>query len=75
MSDSLPPLSPGAERMRRYRARRRKGVSCVTIQLFETEISALVQQGLLEPTRRHDRAAIAGAMNEFLDRNPISRWR
>jgi hypothetical protein len=75
MSDSLPPLSPGADRMRRYRARRRKGVSCVLIQLFETEISALVQQGLLEPTRRHDRAAIAGAMNKFLDRNPISRWR
>jgi hypothetical protein len=75
MSDSLSPLSPGAERMRSYRARRRKGVSCVLIQLFETEISALVQQGLLEPTRRHDRAAIAGAMNKFLDRNPISRWR
>jgi hypothetical protein len=70
-----PKVSPAAERMRRYRSRRKKGVSCVIIQLFEPEISALVQQGLLEPTRRRDRAAIAGAMNRFLDRNPISRWR
>jgi hypothetical protein len=31
MIDSLPPLSPAAERMRRYRARRRKALSCVMI--------------------------------------------
>jgi hypothetical protein len=35
-------ITSGAERMRRYRERRRRGVSCVTIQLFETEISALI---------------------------------
>jgi hypothetical protein len=64
-----------AERMRRYRQRRRRGVSCVTIQLFESEISVLVQWGLLDPTQRHDRAAIARAMGFFLDRNPIARWR
>jgi hypothetical protein len=70
-----PGLSPAAERMRRYRERRRRGVSCVIIQLFETEISALIQLGLLEPTQRHDKAAIARAMGLFLDRNPIARWR
>jgi hypothetical protein len=75
MSDGLPPLSPGAERIRRYRARRRKGVSCVTIQLLEAEISGLIQRKLLEPTQRHDKAAIARAMGLFLDRNPIARWR
>ena len=75
MSDSLSPVSLGAERMRRYRERRRRGVSCVTIQLFEAEISGLVERGLLEPTQRHDKAAIARAMGRFLDRNPISRWR
>jgi hypothetical protein len=73
--EQLPRLSPAAERMRRYRERRRKGVSCVIIQLFETEISALIQRGLLEPTQRHDKAAIARAMGLFLDRNPIARWR
>jgi hypothetical protein len=75
MSDSLPPLSPGAERMRLHRERRRKGVSCVTIQLLEAEISGLIQRGLLEPTRQHDRAAIAGALHRYLDRNPIAQWR
>jgi hypothetical protein len=30
-----PSLSAAAERMRRHRARRRKGVSCVMIQLRE----------------------------------------
>jgi hypothetical protein len=70
-----PKVSPAAERMRRYRSRPKIGVSCVIIQLFEPQLAALVQLGFLAPTRRRDRAAIAGAMNRFLDRNPISRWR
>lgn len=74
-AESVPVISAGARRMRLYRERRRKGVSCVIIQLFETEISALIQRGLLEPTQRHDKAAIARAMGLFLDRNPIARWR
>jgi hypothetical protein len=74
-SENTDTTSPGARRMRRYRERRRRGVSCVIIQLFETEISALIQRGLLEPTQRHDKAAIARAMGLFLDRNPIARWR
>ena len=73
--EQLPRLSPAAERMRRYRERRRRGVSCIIIQLFETEISALIQRGLLEPTQRHDRAAIVAAMHRYLDRHPIARWR
>jgi len=35
-----------AERMRRHRERRRKGLRCLLIQLRETEINALICQGL-----------------------------
>jgi hypothetical protein len=35
----LPRLSPAAERMRRYRARRRNGHSCITVELRESEIA------------------------------------
>jgi hypothetical protein len=36
-----------AKRMRRYRQRRRDGLRCLTIQLRETEIEALIYKGLL----------------------------
>jgi hypothetical protein len=64
-------VSPAAERMRRYRARRSKALSCVMIQLREKEIFGLIQCGLLEPSQRQDRAAIAAALHKYLDRNPI----
>ena len=35
------PCSAAAERMRRYRERRRDGLRCLTIELRETEINAL----------------------------------
>ena len=37
--DHLPRLSSGAERMRRYRERRRLGHSCVTVELRGDEIA------------------------------------
>ena len=67
----LPRLSSAAERMRRYRARRRHGHSCITVELRESEISALISCGLLELDQRQDRAAIATALHAYLDRNPI----
>jgi hypothetical protein len=69
--DDVPPLS-AAERMRRYRARRRHGHSCITVELRESEISALISNGLLKRDHAHDRAAIATALHAYLDRNPIS---
>jgi hypothetical protein len=47
--------SPAAERMRAHRERRRLGLRCLTIQLRETEIDALIHTGLLNadvPERR-----------------------
>jgi len=39
--------SAAAERMRLHRERRRKGLRCLTIELRESEIDALVRMGLL----------------------------
>ena len=42
----MPALSsaPVAERMRRYRKRRRGGMRCVRVQIHVTEIDALIRQ-------------------------------
>jgi hypothetical protein len=42
-----PSISPAAARMRRHRKRRRDGLRCLTVQLRETEIEALIHKGLL----------------------------
>ena len=72
----LPRLSPAAERMRRYRERRRRGLSCIKVQLRRSEVDGLIACKLLEPTQREDRSAIAAALHRYLDANPIAgrRW-
>jgi len=47
--------SPAAERMRRHRQRRRDRLRCVTVELRETEIEALIYRGLLKWETRNDR--------------------
>ena len=61
--------SAAAERMRLHRERRRQGLRCVTIQLFETEIDALIREGLLRHEMRNDPGAICGALYAYLDRS------
>jgi hypothetical protein len=39
--------------MRRYRQRRRDDLRCLTVQLRETEIEALIHKGLLQFETRH----------------------
>jgi hypothetical protein len=41
---------PAAERMRRYRKRRRNGLRCVRVILHETEIDSLIEKGFLQTT-------------------------
>src|SRR5262249_23496096 len=65
-------LSSAAERMRLYRERRRRGLSCVKVQLRRTEVDALIARGLLEPAERKDRSAVAAALHRYLDANPIA---
>ena len=56
-----------AERMRRYRQRRRDGLRCLLIELRETEIFALVRMGLLQPENCNSNDAILTALYAFLD--------
>jgi len=67
----LPRLSSGAQRMRRYRERRRRGLSCIKVQLRRREVDALVACGLVQPAEREARRALA-ALHRYLDRNPIA---
>jgi hypothetical protein len=63
-----PPTSTPAERMRAHRQRRRDGLRCLTIELRDTEIDALVRKELLKPETRNDTSAIIDALYVFLDR-------
>jgi hypothetical protein len=59
--------SPGAERMRRHRDRRQKGLRCVRIELREAEIDTLIRRGRLARDSRGDLAAARKALYGFLD--------
>jgi hypothetical protein len=59
--------SPGAERMRLHRDRRRRGLRCLTIELRETEIDVLIGKGLLTSETRHDRGAVCDALYAHLE--------
>jgi hypothetical protein len=72
----LPRLPSAAEGMRLYRERRRRGLSCIKVQLRRSEVDALIACGLLEPADRQDRGVLAAALHRYLDINPIGgrRW-
>jgi hypothetical protein len=65
--------STAAQRMRRHRQRQRNGMRCLTIELRETEIEALIYRGLLKWETRNDRSAIIKALYDFFDHtlNPM----
>jgi hypothetical protein len=54
--------SPAAERMKLHRERKRNGMRCVTIELRNEEIDALIRKLLLKTEMRNDREAIAEAL-------------
>ena len=70
--DHLSRLPSAAERMRLYRERRRRGLSCIKVQLRRSEVDALSACGLLQPVERQDRNAFAAALHRYLDANPIA---
>jgi hypothetical protein len=59
--------STSALRMARHRDRRRKGLRCITIELRESEIEALIRRGWLYHDARADVAALRKALYDFLD--------
>jgi len=60
------PTKPLADRDR-DRQRRREGLRCLTVQLRETEIEALVHKGLLQFETRHSKSEIIKALHDFFD--------
>jgi hypothetical protein len=54
--------------MRLHRERRRDGLRCMTIELRETEVAALIRKGLLTDEARNEIRAIRNALYRFLDR-------
>ena len=65
---TAPAPSAAAIRMRRHRERRRDGLRCMTIELRETEVTALIRKGFLKEDVRNDRRAVKTAFYGFLDR-------
>jgi hypothetical protein len=61
-------MSSAAQRMRRHRERRRNRLRCVTVELRESEIIALVRRGLLHPGARSVPGEIVRALYVFFDR-------
>jgi hypothetical protein len=75
------PISASAERMRRHRARRRRGLRLVQVLLRETEVDALVESGWLEERGRNDPNALIDALHQLFDhifsrmtRNAARTW-
>ena len=60
----MPALSsaPAAERMRRYRKRRRRGMRCLRVQIHVTEIDALIRKKYLDQQSRDDLKAVEYAI-------------
>ena len=55
--------------MRLHRARRSVGLRCLTLEVRETEITALIRKGLLRSDNRRDSKAVRNALYSLLDRH------
>jgi hypothetical protein len=64
---ALPPLS-AAERMRAHRQRRRDGMRCLTLEIRDGEIDALIRKKMLKADARNDQHAIRNALYAHLER-------
>ena len=61
-------LSPEASRMRRSRARRRRGETIVTLEVGPVMISSLLALGWLPEGDRADKGAVAHALTQLAER-------
>jgi hypothetical protein len=68
----IPVRSPAAERMKLHREIKKNGMRCLTIELRETEIDALIKLKLLKAEMRDDREAIVDALYSWFDRELAS---
>ena len=65
----MPSTATSANRMQLHRQRRKSGLLCLTVELRESEIAALVRKGMLQPDKRHDARSLRDALYGFLDRH------
>ncbi len=65
--ENSPPPTASALRMRLHRDRRRSGLRCLTLQVRDREIDALVRRGLLTAEKRNVVREITMAFYKFLD--------
>jgi hypothetical protein len=65
--------SASTRRMRIHRERRRLGLRCVTVALWEPQVERLIRKGWLSRAERADRAAIRKALDQYLADNLGSR--
>jgi hypothetical protein len=59
--------TPGAERMRRHRQRRRDGMRCLQLEIRDTELDELIRRKMLKEETRNDKQSIIDALYEFLE--------
>ena len=60
--------SPSAERMRRYRERRRQGVVCIArVPIYALDVETLIARNRLKPGDESSRAKIAEAVEALVD--------
>ena len=66
---ATPPIgsSAAAERTLTPSQRRKEALRCLTIELCETEVDALIRRGLLKADARNDRLAVMNALHAHLD--------
>ena len=71
MSENFKGSTSAAERQRRHRRRKGRGLRCIRILIGRGEINALVAKGYVEPSESKDADAIAfgvsSLMSEALD--------
>jgi hypothetical protein len=60
------PALPSTSRTRRYRQRRRRRTRCITVEVNDSEISALVTKGYLAEEARSDSKAIKAAIEALI---------
>ena len=69
MSAASTTLPTGTNRMRPHRTRRSAGLRCLTLEVRDSEIAALIRKGLLRPDSQYDGKAIRMALYALLDRH------
>jgi hypothetical protein len=59
--------SPGAQRMARYRKRRRDGIRCYTVLVRDREVEILIRLGLLTAAERNNPNSVVKALHRLFD--------